>query len=180
MAPLSLTCCLPVGKLNAWMSGTIACGAFHALGWLLTWLTTIFPLCLNRLGLCSNAFRTVVCVTIFRCPSSWMVKRVPSTSNNCIFQQDSPLLRNKELLYRFFLSREECAGALRGPRSPPRATKHPNPLFALFSGPPPVDAEGALLVTIRHSPPASLQLPHLGEGKPWLPRPLCSSGLPCW
>jgi hypothetical protein len=38
VAPLSLTCCLPVGKLNAWMSGTIACGAFYALGWLLTWL----------------------------------------------------------------------------------------------------------------------------------------------
>jgi hypothetical protein len=40
VAPLSSACCPPVGKLNAWMSGTIACGAFHALGWLLTWLTS--------------------------------------------------------------------------------------------------------------------------------------------
>ncbi len=39
MAPLSLTCCPPIEKLNAWMSGIIACGTFRTLGWLLTWLT---------------------------------------------------------------------------------------------------------------------------------------------
>ena len=83
-----------------------------------------------------------------------------------MLQQESPLFRNDELLYRFLFPHEEFAGALRGPRPSSRATKLPSPLYALLVASPPVDSEGMQFATIRHPAHACPQLPHPVEGKP--------------
>ena len=67
-----------------------------------------------------------------------------------MLQQESFLFRNNELLYWFLFPHEKFTGRLQGPHPSSRATKLPNPLYALLVASPPVDSEGKLLATIRH------------------------------
>ena len=125
-----------------------------------------FPFWQYLCARCSRANRTDMCVMVFKCPGCRSVVRIPSISNILITRVESPLFLNIDDLDRFFLPREELAGARRGPRPSPGATKIlPNPLDA-WHAPPPVDTEGGLLATIRLPPHAVLRLPHLGEGRP--------------
>ena len=85
-------------------------------------------------------------------------------SNILITLVEFPLFLNIDDLNRFFLPREELAGARRGLRSSPGATEIlPNPLDAR-NAPPPVDAEGGMVTTIRLPPHALLRHPHPVEG----------------
>ena len=87
---------------------------------------------------------------VFRCPGCCSVVLLPSISNILITLVEFPLFLNIDDLNRFFLPREELAGARRGLRSTPGATEIlPNPLDAWHT-PPPVDTEERSVMTIRH------------------------------
>ena len=126
-----------------------------------------FPFWRYRYARCSSADRTDICVMVFKCPGCRSVVRILSISNILITRVEFPLFLNIDDLDRFFLPHEELAGACRGPRSSPRATKLlPNPLDP-WPAPPPVDTEGALSDTIHLPPHALLRRPHPGEGMPY-------------
>ena len=125
-----------------------------------------FPFTRYLVARCSNAFRTVICAVVFKCPGWLMVAFDPSLYIKFIFLTDSPRFLNIDARARLFLPREESAGAFLRPRVSLCVPVFPNPLSALCT-PPLVDSEGALLVTIRHPPRTRPQLlpPHL-EWKP--------------
>jgi hypothetical protein len=79
----------------------------------------------------SNAFRTVICVVVFKCPGWLMVEQDPSLFIKFILLTEFPRFLYKDERCRFLLPREESAGDRLGPRVSNRApVLFPNPLSA--------------------------------------------------
>ena len=70
-----------------------------------------FPFTRYLVARCSNAFRTVICVVVFKCPGWLMVAFDPSLYNKFIFLTDSPRFLNIDARCRLLLPCEESAGA---------------------------------------------------------------------